>query len=118
LPGRPIHRRRVTVSAAGIEVIDTIDGAGAHDVAGFLHVHPGVRVDSGENGRVLLTTPSGAAVDVHIEGADDVAVTQGRFAEGFGKLVARPTIAWRRRGALPHTVRTHVRIRDAGSAHD
>ncbi|MGE0751918.1 MAG: heparinase II/III family protein [Variibacter sp.] len=115
LPGRPIHRRRIAVAATGVEVADTIDGAGEHELAGFLHVHPGILVDAGENGSVLLTTPSGTAVKVHIEGAADVAVTQGRFAEGFGKVVARPTIAWRWRGALPHDVRTHIRIRGAGS---
>jgi uncharacterized heparinase superfamily protein len=106
LPGRPIHRRRMTVTAEQVCIHDRIEGAGVHSVRGFLPIHPGVSFERLANSHFRLTSPSKRTVEIVIEGPIETTVQPGRIALGFGATVVRPSIEWRWRGALPISIET------------
>jgi len=120
LPGRPIHRRRVTVTAQRICIYDRIEGSGVHDARGFLPIHPGVAVDRLAENTFQLTLPSNHTVEVAIKGPVETTTQTGRIAVAFGATVPRPSIEWRWHGTLPLSVEmrfaTEARL-VAGGAH-
>ena len=110
LAGAPLHRRRVTGAPARAAIADWIEGAGRHDVAGFLPLHPGTGVESTGDRRYRLTTPAGHGVELEIDGPVLSEVRPGRLAAAFGRTLERPVIAWHWRGDLPLAVETRLRV--------
>ena len=54
VPGRPIHRRELKLSAAGLEVIDQVLTRGSHRLVTRLHLHPQVDVVRSDAGSATL----------------------------------------------------------------
>lgn len=55
LAGRPIHRRRWSLSGAGLSVFDEIEGSGSHAAAIYFHFGPDVAVSPGSGTTFRLT---------------------------------------------------------------
>lgn len=112
LPGRPVHRRRWTVQAAGLRVDDEVTGRGRHRVTVRWHLPPGSR---------LRLVPGGAAVGC-AAGELTVTVTAGDtgaepvltaatapLGTGFAASVSAPVLSATVTRELPVTIGTFWR---------
>lgn len=110
LSGQPMHRRRVELRHSELLIRDWITGEGDHRVAGYLHVHPEIRVEQDSDSSIYLHLPR---VRLKLS-CNDVPLTieQGCYCPEFGKRLPRPVIVWRRSGQLP--LSCEVRISEAG----
>lgn len=107
LPGRPVHRRTVTVSPDAVRVVDLITGAGDHSVVARFPLHPAVTVVGVESDGWRLELGGSRVIRVAIRGGVERCMLDGYFAPTFGQRVPRPVLAWRwQRGPLPLTVET------------
>jgi uncharacterized heparinase superfamily protein len=101
LPGRPVHRRRWSLSPAGLRVEDVITGQGTHVVALRWHLAPGtsLRLDAGA---AAVRTAAGE-FRVRVTGEPPVTLTTGSapVAAGFGRTVMAPVLQGRVRAQLP-----------------
>jgi uncharacterized heparinase superfamily protein len=110
LSGSPIHRRRIAVQADQIDILDDIEGTREHDVSGFVHLHPGVRVTTNNDGRFQLVTPEGSRLMMEIAGAQMTEILESQFAMTFGHAVSRQMIVWHWRGEVPVRIRTRLEL--------
>ncbi|MBX6425702.1 MAG: alginate lyase family protein [Variibacter sp.] len=106
LPGRPVHRREIAMSAAQVRVRDCVTGGGRHHVVGRLPLHPSVRVAGVEPDGWRLEAPSGRVIRVRVKGPVERFTEQGHYAPAFGARVSRPVLAWRHDGPLSLSVET------------
>jgi uncharacterized heparinase superfamily protein len=100
LSGRPIHQRRVDVSATAVKIADRVTGVGSHTVIGRFPLHPLMSVSPEPDGW-RLELPGGRVVRASISGAQQHFVADGYYAPAFGQRVARPVLIWRHEGVLP-----------------
>jgi uncharacterized heparinase superfamily protein len=115
LRGRPLHRRRWSVTADALTVEDTVTGRGWHEIVirWLLAVGTEVRV---ADAAALVTTPAGAfrvAVSASAARAR-LAVETGPVAAGFGITTDAPVLTCRM-DALPPVLVTTVWSRAHGS---
>jgi uncharacterized heparinase superfamily protein len=110
LTGSPMHRRRVAAAPGHVRITDWIEGAGEHDAAGFLPIHPGVRVEQAAGDCWSLSTPQGHKLEMHLDGPVKAELRTGRFAPAFGITVPRPVLEWRWHGRLPVRVEIQFRL--------
>ncbi len=110
LPGRPVHRRSVALSASVLSVVDSITGAGDHSVTGRFPLHPSVKSVSREPDGWSLESAGGRMVRVRVDGPSELLVEEGHFAPTFGRRLPRPVIAWRHVGPLPLNIETRFEI--------
>lgn len=110
LPGRPVHRREVTVSTTSLVVRDDVTGEGSHAVIGRFPLHPSVsRVEpDGQGWRIEL--PDSPALRVSMQGASECFLSEGYYAPTFGQRILRPVLAWRYTGRIPMRVETRFEL--------
>jgi uncharacterized heparinase superfamily protein len=113
LPGRPIHRRRWSLSCDGLRVEDVVAGRGRHEIAIRWQLAAGstVRVD----GRTAFVVGQAGAFCVGVAASHPVLLaTEIRpVAAGFGSTVDAPALTCRIDAALPvHVTTTWSRARD------
>jgi uncharacterized heparinase superfamily protein len=138
LAGRPVHRRRWSLTADGVSVQDQVTGGGAHAIAIRWHLPPGSAVQlgpglgqlgAGQPARARRHQPAHAqpgpdtgVLDLQVAtaaGAFDVAirapagawvaVETGSVAAGFERVSKAPIITCHTAGALPVQVSTQWR---------
>ena len=106
LPGRPWHRRRWSLTEAGLQVTDCVTGRGRHSVVVRWHLAPesALRLISGG---AVVTTPAGE-FQITVSSARPVALVaeQAPIATGFGRTVRAPVLACHVESALPVQIRT------------
>lgn len=101
LPGRPIHRRGLSVLAERVAIRDRIGGQGRHRLVGRFPLHPSVgRADITDTGW-RIQTASGRTIVVTVEGPVQHGIEEGHFSPEFGVRQVRPVLTWRASGALP-----------------
>lgn len=110
LPGRPIHQRRVEVSATTLTITDRVTGADVHTVTGRFPLHPLVTSVSPEPNGWRLELPGGRVVRASVSGARQHFVADGYYAPAFGHRVARPVLTWRHEGTLPLNIETRFEL--------
>jgi uncharacterized heparinase superfamily protein len=110
LPGKPIHRRRLALSATVLSVVDSVTGAGSHSVLGRFPLHPSVKSVSREPEGWCLELAGGRMVRVRINGPSELFMEEGHFAPTFGQRLSRPVLAWRHDGLLPLNIETRFEI--------
>lgn len=101
LPGRPMHQRRVDMSATALRITDRVTGAGSHTVIGRFPLHPMLISVSAEQNGWRLELTGGRVVRATVSGAGQHFVADGYYAPAFGHRVARPVLTWRHEGTLP-----------------
>lgn len=110
LPGKPVHRRDVTVSPGSLRVCDRITGAGNHTVIARFPLHPSVGSISWESGGWRIELPENRILRVMTEGSPELFLTEGYYAPTFGQRVLRPVLAWKHSGPLPLNVETRFEL--------
>ena len=110
LPGKPVHRRRVALSATALSVADSITGTGEHSVHGRFPLHPSVKSVTQEPEGWRLELASGRVVRVQVDGPSKLVVEEGHYAPAFGVRLSRPVLAWRHDGCLPLDIKTRFEL--------
>ncbi len=115
LPGRPLHRRRWSLTSGGLRVDDLVTGRGRHEIVIRWHLAAGTSVRV-EGDTALVTGPAGAfSVAVEATCRLLLAVETRPAAAGFGNTADTPVLTGRMDSALPARVTT-VWSRARGSA--
>ena len=106
LPGRPCHRRRWSLTEAGLRVDDLITGRGRHAIVVRWHLAPGsaLRLDDGE---AVVTTAAGDVPGHRLrDGWATLAAESGPVAAGFGRSIDAPVLTCSIDAVLPVRVST------------
>jgi uncharacterized heparinase superfamily protein len=100
LPGKPVHRRTLRLSARRLVISDEVLGEGHHRAVGRLHLTPAVEA----------TTDAGAvrAGPLTIRCSEPVVVESGMVATGFGQLWPTNVVTTEVEGDLPLRVTTEI----------
>ena len=93
LPGRPVHRRRWTVSADELHVDDTVTGQGRHRVTLRWHLAPGAGLRLVPGGAVVTTAAGEICVSVTATSEPALTASTARIGAGFGRTVPAPVLA-------------------------
>jgi uncharacterized heparinase superfamily protein len=101
LPGRPVHRRRWTLTGAGLQVDDEVTGGRRHEVVIRWHLAPGAAVQLQANGAVVSTAAGDFPVSVSASGPLRLGVEPGMVATGFCATTVAPVLTCRIDAGLP-----------------
>jgi uncharacterized heparinase superfamily protein len=112
LPGRPGHRRRWTLSSAGLDVADEVTGSGRHEITIRWHLAPGAAVQPQADGAAVSTATGNFLVGVGASAPARIVVEPGMVATGFCATTVAPVLTCRIESRLP--VRVSTRWRRAG----
>ena len=106
LPGRPIHRRRWSLTSDGLRVDDLIAGRGRHEIVIRWQLAAGAAVRVVGH-QALVTSPAGV-FSVALEASGSVLLTSEtrQVATGFGSTAAAPVLTCRIDAVLPAWVST------------
>ncbi|MFA5617582.1 MAG: alginate lyase family protein [Syntrophorhabdaceae bacterium] len=87
LIGKPVHHRKIIWREKSIDIEDTIDGGGKHDLELRLHINPDLRSRLTEDEAVIL---DGEAVIARIQTfpSGNVTLQQGWYCPEFGKKLS------------------------------
>jgi uncharacterized heparinase superfamily protein len=106
LPGRPVHRRRWTLTAGTLVVDDLISGRGRHKVAVHWHLAPGTALRLAGPASAVITGPGEFRVRVTGSAGVRLASAVHAAARGFGLTADSPLLVCRAEGPLPLRIRT------------
>ena len=106
LPGRPLHRRRWSLTEGGLRVEDLVTGRGRHEIVIRWQLSAGSAVLVAD-GAALVTGLAGAfRVAVEASGPVRLAAGTGQVARGFGSIAEAPVLTCRMDAPLPAWVTT------------
>jgi uncharacterized heparinase superfamily protein len=110
LAGRPVHRRRVTLSAEGALVVtDTLEGRGEHRALGGWLLDPAWSAQADESGWLL--SRGGRRLRVRIRARDAepaLDLIEAPYHPDYGVEVATRRLTWFCEGTFPIEVRTEI----------
>ncbi len=106
------RRIRLEKQSGLLEITDTIDGQGEHEVIVPLHLAPGVSVDGSGAGIRLRSAGRPFSVAASGEGWE-LEIESTTISPSYGILEPSHRLAWKRRGALP--ARLSVTIKPDGN---
>jgi uncharacterized heparinase superfamily protein len=116
LPGRPLHRRRWSLTSEELQVEDLVTGRGRHEVVIRWQLAVGTVVRVGD-GMALVNSPAGAfSVTIAATAPVLLAAETRPVAAGFGSTTDAPVLTCRINAALPvraTTVWSRARDRSA-----
>jgi uncharacterized heparinase superfamily protein len=84
LKGRPIHHRKVVWKEGRIDIEDSIDGNGQHDIGLRLHINPDLKV-SVAGGEAAIRNGETVIARIHSFPNGSVTTQQGWYCPEFGK---------------------------------
>jgi uncharacterized heparinase superfamily protein len=106
LPGRPVHRRRWSLTGAGLQVDDEVTGGKRHQVAVRWHLAPGADVRLHADRAVVRTAAGEFGVSFGSSGPARLAVEPGMLATGFQSTTVAPVLICRIESGLPVRIST------------
>jgi len=106
LPGRPLHRRRWSLTAAGLQVDDLVTGRGRHSIIVRWHLAPGSRVRLTTGGAEVTTLAGEFQVTVTATGPAALTAATAQVATGFGRGVEAAVLTAAIDAALPVRIST------------
>jgi uncharacterized heparinase superfamily protein len=115
LPGRPVHRRRWSLTSAGLRVDDEVTGGQRHAVAVRWHLAPGAAVQLQADGAVVTTAAGDFLVSVRGWPRLRLGVEPGMVATGFQSTTVAPVLTCRIDSGLPVRVSTCWRRAPGGT---
>jgi len=106
LRGRPLHRRRWSLTSGGLKVDDTITGRGRHEVVIRWQLAAGSAIRIAEASAIVIS-PAGT-FSVTVATRDPVLLTAeiSQVAAGFGTTADAPVLSCRAHAVLPIRVTT------------
>ncbi|HWG62264.1 MAG TPA: alginate lyase family protein [Streptosporangiaceae bacterium] len=108
LPGRPLHRRRWSLTPSALRVDDVLTGRGRHTAIVRWHLPPGSMLRVSDAG-IEIRTPDGEfTAAVTTSGAAALSAEVAHVAEGFARRVDAPVLACAVTGTLPIRITTYL----------
>lgn len=106
LPGRPVHRRKWSLSEGQLLVEDRVEGSGAHQLEDYFHLGPGIsaRVDTA-SGKVELSDIEGGRKATFSAEGGLVEVIPSTWHPRFGRRIETAAIKVSAQRSLPHTMK-------------
>ncbi len=101
LPGRPQHRREITMAAGRWAIHDRVEGSGGHRVESFVHLHPAVHCEPETDRAFRLTAPGGVTLRLTFGPAGTLRRDSGYYCPHFGERLASGALVLEHAGALP-----------------
>jgi len=102
LAGQVVHRREITIDAAGAwQIADRLDGTGIHRAASFLHLHPEIGMEAQSDRIWRLHLSDGTELGVEFSGGDAVTIERGWYCPRFGKRHSIAVFVQVYEGVLP-----------------
>ncbi len=83
LDGRPLHRRTVSFVRGAWTITDEIEGAGRHEAASFVHLHPDARIITADE-RTIVCVLGDMTTRFEAIGAPWAKVSDGFYSPEFG----------------------------------
>jgi len=115
LRGRPLHRRRWSLTEGGLRVDDTVTGRGRHEIVVRWQLAVGTTVRVADAAAIVTTRGGTFYVTIGASAPVSVAVETRPVAAGFGRTTDAPALSCRAHAVLPVQVTT-VWSRAPGSA--
>jgi hypothetical protein len=116
LPGRPVHRRRWSLTGAGLDVDDEVTGGSRHQVTVRWHLAPGADVQLHTEGAVITTAAGAFPVSISGSGPLRLGVEPAMVATGFERTTVAPVLTCRVDARLPVQLSTCWRRALSGTA--
>ena len=102
LPGRPLHRREITMERQGRWTVrDSVTGRGRHCVESFIHLHPAVKLEQVTGREFRLAAPGGVRLRLSFGPTGAVRRVPGYYCPRFGDRLASGALVLEHTGALP-----------------
>jgi uncharacterized heparinase superfamily protein len=101
LPGRPLHRRRWSLSGAGLRVDDEVTGSKRHTVTIRWHLASGSAIRLRAGGAVVTTAAGDFPVDISASRPLQLGVESRNVATDFEATVVAPVLTCRTETVLP-----------------
>lgn len=110
MAGRPVHERRFSYRNGTLVLRDTVTGVGIHELAGFIHFHPGVELEA--LGRDLIRIQLGKRElgTISVAQWQTSAVLHGWYCPEFGKRQRNAVLAVGSKARLPFSGRTEIKL--------
>jgi uncharacterized heparinase superfamily protein len=106
LAGRPEHRRRWSLEAAGLQVEDLVTGRGSHAVTVRWHLAPGTRLRLSGGCAIVETCAGAFEMSVSADAPATLSAESQPVATGFGRTVSGPVLTVRLDTSLPVQITT------------
>jgi uncharacterized heparinase superfamily protein len=120
LRGRPMHRRRWSLTSSGLRVDDTVTGRGRHEIIIRWQLAAGSAIRVAEVGAEIINSAGTFSVTVAATDSVLLAAETSQVAAGFGSTADAPVLTRRAHVVLPIRVttiwsRAHVSVGEKGS---
>jgi uncharacterized heparinase superfamily protein len=109
LPGAPAHRRRWTVCADELHVVDEVTGKGRHRVTVRWHLAPGTGLRLASGGAVISTRTREIRVTVSASCPSTLTAATAPVASGFAATRPAPVLVCELHSELPTRISTSWR---------
>jgi uncharacterized heparinase superfamily protein len=106
LRGRPLHRRRWSLTSGGLRVDDTITGRGRHEIVIRWHLAAGSAIRVAEASAIVIGPADTFSVAVAATDPVSLAAETSQIAAGFGSTADAPVLSCRAHAVLPIRVTT------------
>jgi len=106
LPGRPVHRRRWSMTGAGLQVDDEVKGGRKHHFAVRWHLAPGAAVQLQGDGALITTVIGDFSVSISASAPIQLGVEHAMAATGLQATTLTPVLTCRADAVLPVRVTT------------
>jgi uncharacterized heparinase superfamily protein len=116
LRGRPLHRRRWSLTSGGLRIDDTVTGRGRHEIVIRWQLAAGSAVRVAEANAIVINPAGTFSVAVVATNPLLLAAETSQVATGFGSTTDAPVLNCRAHAALPIRVTTiWSRARDSAN---
>ena len=110
LPGKPIHRRRMTYDGnENWKIEDRLEGKGHHRIESYLHIHPDFQVELKGTSLQLLGSSGNIVAVIEAMEVDRVNVEKGWYFPEFGLKRENCVIILACTGSLPINLSCRIR---------
>jgi len=106
LRGRPLHRRRWSLTSGGLRVDDTVTGRGRHEIVIRWQLAAGCAIRVAEAGAIVISPAGTFSAAIAATDPLMLAAETSQVAVGFGSTADAPVLSCRAHAVLPIRVTT------------
>jgi uncharacterized heparinase superfamily protein len=103
-----IHGRRLELRHGSLQITDTVEGEGRHEVAIRFHVHPDVVVEG--SGSVFTLRADGEPITIELDPQLTCSLDNSTYSHHYGVSERNHTLLCKWSGACPISFTTHFRL--------
>ena len=105
--GRPTHSRSWNFSGTLLEIIDTINGKGIHDIDLCFPLHPEVKIINSSKQKVLIESAD-KEIEINFEGNGNLVVESSTYHPEFGLSIENKQLHYKLSTKIPISIVTRI----------